>query len=362
MRNWSKTFNAAILVIVLGLQINLPHANAAITGCPDTWNLTVGLKNGVTEPTPRYVYYDDAFRNAYDETSGQLATVTKALGANIATTYIQEFSQDGTTWVDTNNYPTINGGYFSNSFKIAPNQFVNFSSMFKYFNGGKTRITLKVETKDCPANPGIFYSQPLTLPKISIFSDKTYELSNLLPATLNFKDAAAIVQSVKGWVTNMSNMLSTRGESAGWDDTPPYDSTIVVSDGNPPCVNYVNRGWAATASDCSLLVFYVTVQNNKPVYYLIDSVVVRSPSKALAAKAAADKAAAELMAKQEEEAKVTSDKSVNLAIEAMQVKLNSLLEQITALNAKLATSEKSLSGVNAKLKKICAAKPKPKGC
>ena len=362
MKSKFKNALAAILTLALGLQINLPHANAAITGCPDTWNLTVGLKNGVTAPTPKYVYYDDAFRNAYDETSGQLATATKSLGANIAVTYIQEFSQDGTTWIDTNNYPTINGGYFSNSFKIAPNQFVNFSSMFKYFNGGKTRITLKVETKDCPANPGFFYSQPLTLPKSSINENKTYDLSSLLPTTLNFKDAASIVQSLKDWVTNMSSMLSTRGVSAGWDDSPPIDRAIVVSDGNPPCVNYVNRGWAATASDCSLLVFYLTLQDNKPVYYLIDTVVVRSPSKALVAKAAADKAAAELKAKQEAEAKATTDKAANQSLEVLQAKLNSLLEQITALNAKLTATEKSLSVANAKLKKICAAKPKPKGC
>jgi len=362
MKNKFKCSLAAILAIVLGLQINLPNANAATTGCPDTWNLTVGLKNGVTEPTPNYVYYDDAFRDAYDETSGQLATVAKALGANIAITYIQEFSQDGTTWVDTNNYPTINGGYFSNSFKIAPNQFVNFNSMFKYFNGGKVRLTLKVETKDCPSNPGFFYSRPLTLPKSSIYDDKTYELASLLPSTLNFKDAEVMVQGLKDWATKMSTSLSTRGVSAGWDDFPPVDRAIVVSDGSPPCVNYVNRGWAATASDCSLLVFYVTKEINKLSYYLIDTVVVRSPIKATAAKAAADKAAAELKAKQEAEAKATTDKTTNTALEELQAKLNALLGQITMLNAKLATTEKLMSVANAKLKKICAAKPKPKGC
>ena len=353
---------AAILTIVLGLQINLPHASAAITGCPDTWNLTVGLKNGVAQPTPRYIEYDDAFLNAYEETSGQLATATKSLGANIATTFIEEFSQDGTSWIDINNYPHINGGYFSNSFKIAQNQFVNFPSMFRYFNAGKVRISLKVETKDCPANSGLFYSRPQSLPKNTIYEDKTYDLASLLPATVNFKDAAALVQNVKNWVTTMSSALSTRGISSGWDDAPPVDRTIVVSDGSPPCVNYVNRGWAATASDCSLLVFYVTMESNKLSYYLIDTVVVRSPIKATAAKAAADKAAEELKAKQEAEAKATTDKTTNLALETMQAKLNSLLEQITALTAKLTASEKSLSGVNAKLKKICAAKPKPKGC
>jgi flagellin-like hook-associated protein FlgL len=354
---------AAILAIVLGLQINLPHASAAITGCPDTWNLTVSLKNGVAQPTPRYIENDDAFLNAYEETSGQLATATKSLGANIATTFIEEFSQDGTNWIDINNYPHINDGYFSNSFKIAQNQFVNFPSMFRYFNAGKVRISLKVETKDCPANPGLFYSRPQSLPKNTIYEDKTYDLASLLPATVNFKDAAALVQNVKNWVTTMSSALSTRGISSGWDDSPPVDGVVVVSAGSPPCVNYVNRGWAATASDCSLLVFYTS--NDKVlgrIYYLIDTVVVSSPLKASAVKAAAEKAAAELKAKQEAEAKAAADKSANLAIEAMQAKLNSLIDQLNALNAKMAANEKSLNAANAKLKIICAAKPKPKGC
>jgi hypothetical protein len=276
-----------VLLCLTSTLIQVP-ANAATDGCPDTWNLTVGLKNGVSQPTPKHNDYDGALLSSYEETSGQLATATKALGSNIATTFIQEFSQDGTTWIDINNYPTINGGYFSNSFKIAPNQFVNFNAMFKYFNAGKVRISLKVETKDCPANPGLFYSQSLNLPKSSIYDDKTYELASLLPATLNFKSAAVMVQSLKDWATKMSTSLSTRGVSAGWDDFPPVDRAIVISDGTPPCVNYVNRGWAATAFDCSLLVFYVILESNIPAYYLIDTVAVRSPIKATAAKDAAE--------------------------------------------------------------------------
>jgi hypothetical protein len=160
--------------------------------------------------------------------------------------------------------------------------------MFKYFNGGKTRTTLKVETKDCPANPGLFYSQSLNLPTSYIYDDKTYELARLLPATLNCKDAAVMVQSLKDWATKMSTSLSTRGVSAGWDDFPPVGRVIVISDGTPPCVNYVNRGWAATAFDCSLLVFYATLESNIPAYYLIDTVAVRSPIKATAVKDAAE--------------------------------------------------------------------------
>ena len=90
--------------------------------------------------------------------------------------------------------------------------------------------------------------------------------------------------------------------------------------------------------------------------------IVEEDKKIEFAQAEAVRLTVELKAKQEAEAKATTDKTTNLALETMQAKLNSLLEQITALNAKLTASEKSLSGVNAKLKKICAAKPKPKGC
>ena len=36
--------------------------------------------------------------------------------------------------------------------------------------------------------------------------------------------------------------------------------------------------------------------------------------------------------------------------------------QVSQLNTKLSTALKSLNTANAKIKKICAAKPKPKGC
>ena len=42
--------------------------------------------------------------------------------------------------------------------------------------------------------------------------------------------------------------------------------------------------------------------------------------------------------------------------------ISTIQSQVLALNTKLTTTLKSLSTANAKIKKICSAKPKPKGC
>lgn len=60
--------------------------------------------------------------------------------------------------------------------------------------------------------------------------------------------------------------------------------------------------------------------------------------------------------------KAVVEKAANTALEELQAKLNALLAQTTALSTKLAMSYKIMAAANAKLKKICAAKPKPKGC
>ena len=60
--------------------------------------------------------------------------------------------------------------------------------------------------------------------------------------------------------------------------------------------------------------------------------------------------------------KAAAQKAANASLEELQAKINTLLGQITALSSKIATTEKLLSLANTKLKKICSAKPKPKGC
>ena len=110
------------------------------------------------------------------------------------------------------------------------------------------------------------------------------------------------------------------------------------------------------------------------------------------------KAAAELKAKQEADAKAAADKaaadklladsnsalamsqsdlrdanaalvSANAALAGLQTQLSTLNAkmaemqlQIDSVTAKFTASQKSLTTINAKLKKICAVKPKPKGC
>ena len=80
-------------------------------------------------------------------------------------------------------------------------------------------------------------------------------------------------------------------------------------------------------------------------------------------------AAAEAATKQAVSDKATVEANGKAALADLQTQLSSLNAkmaamqlQIDSVTAKFTASQKSLATVNAKLKKICAAKPKPKGC
>ena len=60
--------------------------------------------------------------------------------------------------------------------------------------------------------------------------------------------------------------------------------------------------------------------------------------------------------------KAAVEKSANTALVELQAKLDAILKASTELSTKLTTTYKLLDTANSKLKKICAAKPKPKGC
>jgi colicin import membrane protein len=111
-------------------------------------------------------------------------------------------------------------------------------------------------------------------------------------------------------------------------------------------------------------------------------------------KAAADKAAAELKAKQEAEAKAATEKaalgkaqselaaantaladsqkvnreqaarisSLEMQLKAVSESVTALQTQVSQLNSKLVAALAGQNAVNAKLKKVCSSKPKPKGC
>ena len=81
---------------------------------------------------------------------------------------------------------------------------------------------------------------------------------------------------------------------------------------------------------------------------------------AAADKAMADKASADAKLALEDANSIVANLqtqllSLNAKIDAMQIQINSV-------TAKFATSQKSLATITAQLKKVCAVKPKPKGC
>jgi hypothetical protein len=309
------------IVLAFGLLTHLMSpAQAAPTGCPSTWKLEIGPKPGIQAVTVKFSEYDEAFINSYQESTGQLAEAVKNLGSNISVTVIQETSADNFKWYNLSAKATMKDGYFSNSFEIEPDFFVTFNQLFKMFSGGKTRVTYMIETKQCPKNPGYFSSTPANLPTSKIFNDKLYDIENIATTYFgaNFKDVELIKTGLSEWNNSMRSSLSA-GRNPSWNDTPWIQSRIsmpfiTTSGGNPPCVNYVNRGWKASDKDCFLEIYVSVKKDGEYIYYLVDKVDIESPIlRAIKAKQDAEaKAAAELKAKQEAEAKAAAKKKISI--------------------------------------------------
>ena len=81
------------------------------------------------------------------------------------------------------------------------------------------------------------------------------------------------------------------------------------------------------------------------------------------AKLALDKALVDLNNANAAQAKAISDsKELQILVDLLKTKIDSFQAQVDSLVSQLATAKKSTTSANALLKKICSAKPKPKGC
>ncbi len=84
---------------------------------------------------------------------------------------------------------------------------------------------------------------------------------------------------------------------------------------------------------------------------------------AAVAKLALDKALVDLNNANAAQAKAISDsKELQILVDLLKTKIDSFQAQVDSLVSQLATAKKSTTSANALLKKICSAKPKPKGC
>jgi organic radical activating enzyme len=381
-----RIFLSVLLIVSL-----TPQAQAAPTGCPSTWKLEIGLKPGVQPVSVKFSEYDEAFVISYQENTGQLAEALKNIGSNISVTVIQETTADNLMWYNLSAKMTMIDGYFSNSFEIKPDFFVTFNQLFKIFSGGKTRVTYIIETKDCPGNPGYFSSTPVNLPVSKIFNDKLYDIENIATTYFgaNFKDVELIKTGLSEWNNSIRSSLSA-GRNPGWNDTPWIQSKIPISfvttsGGNPPCVNYVNRGWKASDKDCFLEIYVPIKENNEQIYYLVDKVDIESPilraikekneadaraaAELKAKQEADDKAAAELKAKQDADAKAAAElkakQEADVKAAADKIIQDAKLKAAKILaSAKAATTKRTtITCIKGKLtKKVTAVKPVcPKG-
>ena len=379
---------AISILLILYLFGPIKSAQAAPTGCPNSWTLKVEKKPGSSAASIQFEN-PEAFdySESYFESTNQLEAAKKQYGPNIAYSYFQEWSADGIKWYDILANTVDKQGYFTNSFEVQSGVFLNFDSLFRFFKNGKWRYSLRVEVKDCPGVVAVFSSTPLSLPSVSIFDKEKYDLATLYlkyptaRTAFNFKQAEEAALQKDEWAKRMNLLLNTYGTS-GWREVDPNAPLLVVSSsGNPPCVNYVNRAWQPMEKDCTLDLFFVNKQKELTEYYLVEKVLVNYASqmkvKAEAeaqaqaaaqlkakqeedAKAAADKAAAELKAKQEAEAKAASELKARQDAELAASKAAEELRAKQEAEAQAAAlKKKTITCVKGKLiKKVTAVKPK----
>ena len=296
-----KLIGLSIFILAVSFGLSFPNlAMANLTGCPSSWNLKVELQPGKVLTA---IKGEDAeafsYENYFYESTGQLESAIKQFGRNISYQFVGEWSQDGVKWYDVLRKTTDDRGYFTNSFEAQPGVFVHFDQLFRYFQGGKWRMTLKVETADCPQSIGYFTSSPITL-RYSIFDLKRFDLRELYlsKTTWNFKDVEWHIQEFETWKARTLFDLNSNGISRSVPDLPNSANIVVSSKGNPPCMNYVNRNWRVINSDCGLEVFYVhRISLTSAEYYLVDQLEI-SYFSSLRAKAEAEaKAKAQVTAR-----------------------------------------------------------------
>ena len=339
----------SVLVLLISTFAHPVTAYASISGCPSTWNLKVDLRPGnsltaIRGEDPEVTVYT----SSYFESSGQLDSAIKQYGKNIAYKYFAEWSQDGVKWYDIFQKTTDSRGYFTNSFEAQTNLFVHFDQLFRYFQGGKWRTTLQVEIADCPKDIGLFYSTPIAL-KYSIADDKIYSLKEFLSkeSSLNFKDIEAQIKELEDWKSKTTADLNSIGVSRSVPDLPGVSNLVVASGGTPPCMNYVNRNWKATDTDCILEIFYVRrVNPSVAEYFLVDKVEITYASSLKA------KSAVEAKAKQDAEAKAKQEVDAKAKAEAeAQNKLAAETEARAAAIARQAQKSKYILCVKGKVVK-----------
>jgi hypothetical protein len=367
------------ILLLLSFFVPVNSVQAAPTGCPNSWTLKVERKPGgsaasIQFENPEAIDYSEL----YFESTNQLEAAKRLYGPNIAYSYFQEWSADGIKWYDILANTVDKQGYFTNSFEVKPGVYLNFGSLFRFFNNGKWRYSLKVEVKDCPGVVAIFSSTPLNLPNVSIFENEKYDLATLYlkyptsGTAFNFKQAEEAASQKDEWAKRMNLLLNSYGES-GWREVDPNAPLLVVSSsGNPPCVNYVNRAWQPMEKDCTLDLFFVNKQKGLTEYYLVEKVLVNyfsrlklkaeDEAKAVAAELKAKqeaKAATELKAKQEAEAK-TAELKAKQDAEVAAAKAATELKAKQEAEAKAASMKKTtITCVKGKLtKKVTAVKPK----
>jgi hypothetical protein len=247
---------------------------------------------------------------------------------------------------------------------ISPWHFLTFESIDKNFQTLKSELGRDREIGERFLVPSVLGSQ----------NQLRLRIDPISPSDCFGFERINIRYTNDGWDISFSKLPCTVGVFA-WLPPKLFSGPQLLRD---PTTSYM---WDCFTCTTDVLIYSIKVNANGAVE--------------LKAKQAADaKAAAELKAKQDADAKTAADKEVFIKLQEdlaaanaslaesqkvnrdlraqltdvegqllrLSASVSTIQTEVLALNTKLTTALKSLNTANAKIKKICAAKPKPKGC
>ena len=206
-----------------------------------------------------------------------------------------------------------------------------------YFSNGYKRASFLIEARNCQNHSLTLVSPTIKLPTFS-YSSQVRDFSSFISPQMNFKDAEVLANNVRNEFNSVVDSLNSTGMSPHCCNVSQYGGLIFISEGNPPCLNFISPGidfgWQATGTSCYLDELLRTNSGT----YLVNRALIKANTRIPTVTATAG-----------------PSPLPNTTVNAQPNHDTSLTNQLKMLQTQLDILQKQI-------RKICSSKPKPKGC